>query len=292
MAHNAGTPIFGWVPALPYFVAITSRLGRAVLSSIEGFGQFVRFTAAVVRGLAATRVWAKRERLARQLFHVGTMSLPVVGITGAFIGMILAFEGYLQFESIGQESRLGGVINLSLVKQIGPVLAAVMLAGRVGCALAAELGTMRVTEQLDAMRAMASDPIKVLVIPRFVACVAMIPALTVVSNLCGVAGGWYITTRFYSADPTLYLKYSAQFVSWFDILSGMVKAVSYGGAIGLIACFKGFHCKPGAVGVGRATTEAFVVSFMAIIALSLVLAKLLNDVDLMIHGGVDSVFTG
>jgi len=176
------------------------------------------------------------------------------------------------------------------VKQIGPVLAAVMLAGRVGCALTAELGSMRVTEQLDAMRAMGTDPVRVLVVPRFIACVVMIPPLTVVSNLCGVLGGWLITTKFYDADPILYMRFSEIFVSWFDIISGLVKSVFFGGAIGVIACWKGFSCKPGAEGVGEATTDSFVTSFLAIILLSLVLAKVLNDIDFWIHGGVDSVF--
>lgn len=268
-----------------------ARLGHALIDQVAGFGQFVRFCGQVLRGLGEPARWLRRDRLGRQLFFVGTMSMPVVGLTGAFIGMILAFEGYLQFASIGQETRLGGVINLSVVKQIGPVLAAVMLAGRVGCSLAAELGTMRVTEQLDAMRAMASDPVRVLVVPRFVACVAMIPILTIFSNVCGVYGGYMIITKFYHADTDQYWRYSAAFVSWFDMLSGMVKSLHYGGAIGLIACYKGFTCRAGAQGVGRATTEAFVASFVAIILISLVLAKLLNDLDLIIHGGVDSVFT-
>ncbi len=268
-----------------------SYFGRTVIEAIAGFGVFVRFFGSVVRGLGSVKTWTRGDRLTRQLFFVGTMSLPVVAITGAFIGMILAFEGYLQFASIGQEARLGGVINISIVKQIGPILAAIMIAGRVGCALAAELGTMRVTEQLDAMRAMASDPIRVLVVPRVVACVAMIPILTVVSNLCGVFGGWLITTRFYSADPGAYWRFSELFISWFDILNGMIKAFAFGAAIGVIACFKGFHCKAGAEGVGRATTEAFVSSFLAIIYLSLILAKVLNDIDIIIQGGVKSVFT-
>jgi phospholipid/cholesterol/gamma-HCH transport system permease protein len=266
------------------------NLGHTLIEHVVGFGRFARFTGHVALGMFDARVWLRRDRLVRQLYLVGTTSAPVVAITGAFIGMILAFEGYRQFQTIGQEARLGGVINLGLVKQLGPVLAAVMLAGRVGCSLTAELGTMRVTEQLDAMRAMGSDPVRVLVAPRFLACVLVIPALTVVSNLFGVYGGYLVTTRFYDADRQLYWQYSAQFIQWFDIFSGMVKALFYGGGIGLVACWKGFSCKPGAEGVGEATTDSFVTSFIAIIIMSLVLAKVLNDVDFMLHGGVDSVF--
>ncbi len=270
-------------------VAIAA-FGRAVLDLVASFGRFVQFFAATIRAIGAVRTWCQRDRIGRQLFFVGTMSAPVIAITGGFIGMILAFEGYRQFQSIGQETRLGGVVNLSIVKQIGPVLAAVMLAGRVGCSLTAELGSMRVTEQLDAMKAMASDPVRVLVVPRFIACVAMIPALTVVSNLCGVLGSWLVTTKFYTADPNLYFRYSDLFITWFDVFSGLVKSIFFGAAIGIVACYKGFNCKPGAQGVGAATTDSFVTSFISIIAISLVLAKVLNDIDFWIHGGVDSVF--
>jgi len=271
-------------------VAGVARLGHSILHSVVAFGQFARFMLHTFRGIGSFRTWGRRDRLWHQLYFVGTTSIPVLAITGGFIGMILAFEGYRQFQAIGQEARLGGVINLSVVKQIGPVLAAVMLAGRVGCSLTAELGTMKVTEQLDAMRAMGSDPIKVLVVPRFVACVVMIPPLTVVSNLCGVLGGWVVTTKFYTTDSNLYWSYSENFVDTFDIFNGLIKAVFFGAGIGLISCYKGFSCRPGAEGVGAATTESFVTSFLTIILMSLVLAKVLNDVDFLIRGGVDSIF--
>ena len=267
------------------------RLGRRVTRSIVNFGRFSRFAAGTVSAITTgASAWAKWGRLAPQLFFIGAMSVPVIALTGAFIGAILAIEGYLQFAMIGQEDRLGGVINISLVKQIGPVLAAVMLAGRVGCSLAAEIGSMRVTEQLDAMRAMAADPMRVLVAPRVVACVVMIPALTVASNLCGIVGGWIVTTRFYDANPEQYWRFTAAFVSWFDVTNGLIKSLMFGAAIGVIACYKGFNCRPGAEGVGRATTDTFVVSFIAIIIINLVAAKFLNDMDLLRTGGrIESV---
>jgi len=276
-------------PVHPAVVQVAA-LGSAILRRVVGFGRFTRFVGETVRGVGAVRTWARRDRIGRQLSFVGTMSIPVLAVTGGFIGMILAFEGYRQFESIGQEGRLGGIINLSLIKQLGPVLAAVMLAGRVGCALTAELGTMRVTEQLDAMRAMGSDPVRVLVVPRLLACVLMIPILSVVSNLCGMIGGFLITTRFYDADPVAYWRFTDQFIDWFSVCIGLIKTICYGVAIGLISCWKGFTCKPGAEGVGEATTDSFVTSFIAIILISLVLVKVLNDVQLWIHGGVYSVF--
>ena len=129
------------------------------------------------------------------MYEVGVQSVPVVAVTGGFIGMVMAVEAYNQFKSIGQENRLGAIINLSVVKQIGPVLAAVMLAGRVGGALTAELGTMNVTEQLDALRVMGADPIRYLVVPRFLACVLLTPILTIYSDLLGVLGGWLVSVH-------------------------------------------------------------------------------------------------
>ncbi len=263
-------------------------VGAQVSERIVRFGQFAEFFAQTARAVfTGAREWARWERLAPQLFFIGTTSIPVIALTGGFIGAILAIEGWAQFAAIGQQNRLGGVINISVVKQIGPVLAAVMLAGRVGCSLAAELGSMRVTEQIDAMRAMASDPIRVLVAPRVVACVVMIPILTVASNLCGVFGGWVITTRLYDANPQQYWRFTEAFISWFDVLNGLTKSLFFGLAIGVIACYKGFSCRPGAEGVGRATTEAFVSSFIALILLNFVLAKALNDFDvIVVQGGV------
>lgn len=267
-------------------------LGARVDRSLQGAGNFTNFAIETVRGFIFFWTWLRWDRLARQLFFIGTMSVPVLAITGAFIGMILAIEGYLQFAAIGQEARLGGVINISLTKQIGPVLAAVILAGRVGCSLTAELGSMRVTEQLDAMRAMAADPIRVLVCPRVAACVVMIPALTIVSNACGVFGGWWVTTQVYDANSEQFWRFSSAMVTWFDLFNGITKSLVFGFAIGVISCYKGFNCRPGAVGVGRATTDSFVTSFLAIVFINLVLAKLLNEIDLWRTGGVlRAVFT-
>jgi len=263
-----------------------SHFGLSVLLMVVEFGRFTRFASSTFGWLMfRLRKWCRWRLLMPQFFAVGVASIPVVAITGAFIGMILALEGYFQFKAFGQESRLGGVINVSVVKQIGPVLAAVMVAGRVGGALAAELGTMRVTEQLDAMRAMAADPIPHLVVPRFVACVIMTPLLTVYSDVLGVWGGWLMTVQFYGVSPYEYWQFTASFVDWWEPTTGLIKSVFFGASIGLIACYKGFNCDAGAQGVGRAATEAFVASFLAIIALNLVLAKFLNTINYMFIEG-------
>lgn len=255
------------------------RFGQYVVDQIGELGRFGQFAwATLIAVFSGPSTWARWSRLGQQMFLVGTKSVPVIALVGAFIGAILAIEGYDQFAAFGQEHRLGGVVNISIVKQIGPVLAAVMLAGRVGCSLTAELGSMRVTDQLDAMRVMAADPIRVLVAPRTVACVVMIPVLTVASNLCGVFGGWFVTVRLYGVNSERYWEFSRSFIDWFDVANGLTKSIFFGAAIALIACYKGFTCRPGAQGVGRATTEGFVTSFVAIVMINLVLAKLLNDV--------------
>lgn len=253
------------------------RLGLTVVRGVSGLGGFTRFTlAALLRLLGQTTRWARWRLLAPQFMTIGVATIPVVALTGAFIGMVLALESFDSFARIGQEGRLGAVINLSVTKQIGPVLAAVMVAGRVGGALTAELGTMRVTEQLDALRVMATDPITHLVVPRVVACVLMTPLVTIYSDVLGVWGGWLISVPLRGVSPYEYWEFTAQTIHWWEPTSGLIKSVFFGGAIGLIACFKGFNCRAGAAGVGRATTEAFVASFLAIIAINLILAHFLN----------------
>lgn len=262
-----------------------ATIGAWTVEKLSRLGEFSRFAwASIIAILTGLPTWGRWSRLGTQLFLVGTRSVPVLALTGGVTGAILAIEGYNQFAAFGQEHRLGAVVSISIVKQIGPVLAAVMLAGRVGGALTAELGSMRVTDQLDAMRVMAADPLKVLVAPRTVACTFMIPILTVVSNVCGVIGGWFVTVRLYGVDNQRYWDFTQWFIDWFDVVNGLTKSVLFGAVIGLISCYKGFTCRPGAQGVGRATTEAFVASFVSIVLINLVLAKTLNDVATLVRG--------
>jgi phospholipid/cholesterol/gamma-HCH transport system permease protein len=268
-------------------------LGRLLRRQIEYFGRFVSFCTNallwVVRDAPKRRRW---ELLLPQLFEVGTKSLPVVVITGGFIGMVLAIELYEQFHLLGQETRLGGVVFISVVKHVGPVLAAVMLAGRVGGAFSAELGTMSVTEQIDALRVMAADPVSYLVVPRVLACVIMIPILTVFADLIGIFGAWMITVVTFGVPHHDYWSFAQWFVRPWDVGTGIVKSICFGLAIGLICCYKGFYCGRGAQGVGRATTDAFVTSFVTIIVLNFFLAKLANDLDRMVHGVLDATAIG
>ncbi len=264
---------------------MASRIGCTTRLIAEGTGRFTRFAMHALGGVVLRpRRWLNWRVMAPLLMEVGVMSVPVVAITGIFIGMILAVESFAQFAVFGLEDRLGMIINVSVVKQIGPVLAAVMVAGRVGGALTAELGTMRVTEQLDAIRAMGADPIEVLVVPRVVACTLMTPILTIFSDVLGVTGGWLFTVVVNGADHVAYWNYTGWFLTWWEPATGLIKATFFGLSIGLISCYKGFGCRAGAAGVGRATTESFVASFLAIIAINLVLADFLREVGRVLLG--------
>ncbi len=262
-----------------------SFIGHRVRENLEGFGRFTQFTlSAVAWTMRGAGGYGRLRLLIPQLYSVGTLSIPVVALVGAFVGAVLGVEMFSQFQAIGQETRLGGVIHISVVKQIGPVLAAVMIAGRVGGAVSAELGSMRVTEQLDALRVMGSDPIRHLVVPRVLACLIMVPILTVFSDLLGIFGSWAVVVQGFGVDASEYWAFSSQFVGNWDVCTGLVKSVVFGVTIGLISCYKGFHCGTGASGVGRAATEAFVVSFIAIIVINFFLAKFMNDLYTMIYG--------
>jgi phospholipid/cholesterol/gamma-HCH transport system permease protein len=258
---------------------IIDQIGAWTLRWIESFGDYCNF-------VLATLGWTLRgpgrfawQQLWVQMYEIGTLSIPVVAITGAFIGMVLAIEAYPQFQEIGMTGRLGSVISISVVKQIGPVLTGVMLAGRVGGALTAELGTMRVTEQIDALRAMASDPIRTLVVPRFAACVIMLPLLTIISDWVGVFGGWFMSVQTLGVDNGQFMHFATTGLDLFTINTGLIKSIFFGLAIGSIACYKGFRASNGAQGVGRACTDAFVLSFIAILAANFFLAVLLNALN-------------
>ncbi|MFN4259858.1 MAG: MlaE family ABC transporter permease [Gemmataceae bacterium] len=208
-------------------------------------------------------------------YYVGVRSLNVVLITGIFIGMVLAVQSFAQFHQLGLSSRLGGIINVSVIRELGPVLAATMLAGRVGSAMAAELGTMHVTEQIDALACLGVNPIHYLVVPRFLACVLLIPLLTIFADFMGIMGGALICIEIYHVDANLYWLYSRGIGLW-DIFTSLLKSVFFGGAIALISCHRGFNSRAGAEGVGKAATEAFVYSFIVILALDFLLGMFLN----------------
>jgi phospholipid/cholesterol/gamma-HCH transport system permease protein len=224
----------------------------------------------------------RREQLSNSFYTIGVLSLPVVMLTGMFIGMVLAVQTFTQFKQIGMESMLGGVISLSLVRELGPVLAATMLAGRVGSSIAAELGTMRVTEQIDALTSMGTNPIYYLVVPRFLACLILIPALTVIADFTGVFGGAFYCIKVLDINEHYYWENAQAFVGLFDIIAGMCKSIFFGGVIALISCHQGFHCDEGAEGVGKAATQSFVLSFVAILFIDLILGIVIDRINLIL----------
>jgi phospholipid/cholesterol/gamma-HCH transport system permease protein len=209
---------------------------------------------------------------------IGVRSVPVVMITGAFVGMTLAVQAYDQLAGMGLEEHLGVLINVSVVKELGPVLAAVMLAGRVGGALTAELGTMNVTEQIDAIRSMGRDPIRYLIAPRLLACLLLTPALIIYADLLGILGGYFVSVIQFGINNRAYWNFSASGVELWDVSIGIIKGFFFGAAIVITSCYKGFTCKEGAHGVGQACTEAFVASFISILALDFALAVVFKAV--------------
>ena len=238
-----------------------------------------------------TLVWLcwrlpRREQIVHSFYTIGVLSLPVVMLTGMFIGMVLAVQTFTQFKQLGMEAMLGGVISLALVRELGPVLAATMLAGRVGSSIAAELGTMRVTEQIDALTSMGVNPIHYLVVPRFLACLILIPALTIIADVTGVFGGAFYCIYVLDIHEHFYWEHASSFVGLFDIFAGMCKSIFFGGIIALISCHQGFHCKEGAEGVGSAATQSFVYSFVAILLLNLLLGIVIDQ--MMIMFGISS----
>jgi phospholipid/cholesterol/gamma-HCH transport system permease protein len=253
-----------------------SDLGSLVIDWIVALGDIALFSLQTFSWLF-TRL-PRRETILPNFYQIGVLSLPVIALTGTFIGMVLVVQSYSQFLKMNMETRLGAVINMSLVRELGPVLAATMLAGRVGSAMAAELGTMRVTEQIDALTTMGANPIHYLVVPRFLGCLLLIPALTIMADFMGVAGAYFYAVHYFGIDSHHYLENSRQFVGNFDLFAGVFKSLFFGAAIALIACHRGFNCDPGAEGVGRAATSAFVVSFVVILLLDLILAIILDSV--------------
>ncbi|NNJ24868.1 MlaE family ABC transporter permease [Alienimonas chondri] len=249
-------------------------LGAALLNVTRDVGGLTTFAFAVAFSLLRAR--PSKRVLLPCLYEIGVRSIPVVLITGGFIGMVLAVQSYDQLAMMHLQNRLGAVVNVSLVKELGPVLAAVMLAGRVGSRTAAELGTMRVTEQIDAVKALGADPIGHLVVPRVAACVLLIPLLTVLADACGMFGGWLFSVKLLGIPDFHYWHHTLNFITAYDFASGLVKSLAFGASIGVIACHRGFHSGAGAEGVGAAATESFVLSFMAILCLDFLLGVVLG----------------
>ena len=254
-------------------------IGAKTIDGVGNMGRFGRFVwQAMIVSLRSCLRPRTYPLIWTQMNIIGVHSVPVVMITGAFVGMVLAVQAYDQLAGMGLEEHLGVLINISVVKELGPVLAAVMLSGRIGGALTAELGTMNVTEQIDAVRSMGTDPIRYLVAPRILACLLLTPFLIIYADLMGIVGGYFISVIQFGINSRAYWNFSASGVELWDVAIGVIKGLFFGVAIAVISCYKGFTCKEGAQGVGRACTEAFVASFISILALDFALAVIFKAI--------------
>lgn len=262
-----------------------SAIGHSTIRSVSAIGQMGYFGWQTFRWLIpAMFQWRTWVRTMPLFYDVGNRTLPVIVVTGTFVGLVLAIQSYDQLSAAGFENRMGVLVTISLVQELGPVLAGVMVAGRVGGAFTAELGTMRVTDQISALRVMGLDPIRHLVVPRFLACLLLTPLLTFFCDMFGSLAGWFIAVVLKGIPSSPYWYYIKDAVQSWDMLVGFLKSVAFGGTIAIIACYKGFYCRPGAEGVGRACTESFVISFISILAADFFIGVLMSGLYHGIYG--------
>jgi len=205
------------------------------------------------------------REILRQMEKVGVQSVPVVMITAGFTGMVLALQSFTGFKRFGAETMVGTVVALSMTRELGPVLTGLMVSGRVGSAMAAELGTMRVTEQIDALYTLATNPIQYLIVPRFLAAAIMLPILVIFADVIGILGGYLVSVQILGTNSTLYFRRTWDFLELNDFYSGLIKAIFFGMILATVSCYQGFSTEGGAEGVGRATTKAVVLSSLMIL---------------------------
>ncbi|MCL0036750.1 ABC transporter permease [Thermodesulfovibrionales bacterium] len=248
-------------------------LGRYIIRFLEEFGKIASLLYSTIKQIFTHPFDIKG--ILKQMVEVGINSLPVVLITAAFTGMALALQTYTGFARFGAEAMVGFVVAISMTRELGPVLTAIMIAGRVGAAMAAELSTMRVTEQIDALESLATNPVKYLVVPRFLASLIMVPALTVIAAIVGILGGYFIVVVVFGVSPAVYWHWTWVYTEWKDIYFGLIKAFFFGGCVSLLSCYKGFYSAGGAEGVGKATTSAVVFSIIAILISNYFLSALM-----------------
>ena len=253
-------------------MALLQPLGRTFLDGLEAIGRLFLFTLRAI--FAAVRPPYYPRLIIRQMVEIGYYSLPVVGMTAVFTGMVLALQTYTGFARFNAETAIPNVVVLSICRELGPVMAGLMVAGRIGAAMAAELGTMRVTEQIDALSTLSTNPFKYLIAPRLVAGLCMLPVLVGIADIIGVLGGYLVSAYKLGFNPGSYLKNTVDFVQFLDVFSGLVKAAVFGFIISLMGCYHGFHSHGGAQGVGKATTNAVVSACILILISNYIVTEL------------------
>ncbi|MDA8170909.1 MAG: ABC transporter permease [Nitrospiraceae bacterium] len=238
-------------------------LGSTIIRFTTGMGSVLLLFAESLKEMLLPPYEVKNTF--KQVLEIGVKSVPVVIITAVFTGMVLALQTFTGFKRFGAEALVGTVVSLSMTREMGPVLTGLVVAGRAGAAMAAELGTMRVTEQIDALETLATNPVKYLIVPRFVSSIIILPSLTVIADMIGILGGYAIAVWLYGMSSALYWHRAWNYLELNDIFGGLAKAAFFGAAIAIVCCHRGFYTEGGAEGVGKATTGAVVISFMTIL---------------------------
>ena len=249
-----------------------AALGRAVLGALQGVGAVVLFALEGVSHLFRPPFYGRL--FLRQVVEIGYFSLPVVALTAFFTGMVLALQTYTGFARFNAEGAVANVVVLSITRELGPVIAGLMVAGRIGAAFAAEIGTMRVTDQIDALTTLSTNPMKYLVAPRLLAGTVALPFLVIIADTLGVMGGWLIGTAKLGFSSAGYLRATLDFMQTMDVVSGLVKASVFGFVIALMGCWCGYNSRGGAQGVGAAATSAVVISSILILALDYIITEM------------------
>jgi len=250
--------------------------GKLISDWLEGLGRLTLLAREAIVSLCTLKV-AWRDLL-YQIYFVGVKSQSVVLITGAFTGMVLGAQTYFQFHKVKMDTAVLAVVSVSMCSELGPVLTGLMVAGRVGAAIAAELGTMRVTEQIDALRALATHPVDYLVVPRLIALHLALPLLTAESIAVGIGAGYLVGVYLLGIDPVYSWYNMLRYTSAEEVVIGMLKALVFGGIVAIVGCYKGLCCGEGAQGVGRATTEAVVYSSISILITNFFLTLALGKI--------------
>ena len=249
-----------------------AAVGRVFLAFLEATGRLAVFTGAAVSYCITPPLYPRQ--ILRQMVDIGYYSLPVVGLTAAFTGMVLALQSYTGFSRFEAESAIATVVVLSMTRELGPVMAGLMVAGRIGAAMAAEIGTMRVTEQIDALTTLSTNPMRYLVAPRLIAGLVTLPLLVIVADIIGVFGGFGVSVYKLGFNPAGYLKNTFDYLETQDVVTGLVKACVFGFIIALMGCYNGYNSRRGAEGVGSATTAAVVSASVLILSFNYVITEL------------------
>jgi phospholipid/cholesterol/gamma-HCH transport system permease protein len=248
-----------------------AAIGRTFIAFLAAVGRLTIFTGTSLSHCIRPPFYPRL--IWRQIIDIGYYSLPVVGLTAIFTGMVLALQSYTGFSRFNAESAIANVVVVAMTRELGPVLAGLMVAGRIGAAMAAEIGTMSVTEQIDALVTLSTNPYKYLVAPRLIAAILMLPALVLVGDVIGVFGGYIVSVHKLDFNGVAYLRHTWDVMQAIDVISGLVKASVFGFIVALMGCYHGYHSRGGAEGVGAATTGAVVSASILILSFDYVLTE-------------------